>query len=294
MNRALHRGTYAQDPDLLRRVFALLDSAFPGLSGRVRGLAPSGLRWDRVSTPFVVSERGRLVAHVGVLEVPMVLDGCETLVGGMHAVCTHPEFRGRGYFRRAMNAALAWCDERYGTVALIGGPPELYAPFGFRVVPESRFVGPVLRSSPSPERPRLRRVALDQVGDRRLLDRLLDERAQVSRRLGVVRERSVFLFTQAREPMWYAEDLDAILCLEIADGTLRLYDIVATRVPALEQVVDRIDAPLNRVEVYFTPDQLGAPLAAEPHVVDGDSWLLARGPFASVEGGLMLPRTIRF
>ena len=54
-----------------------------------------------------------------------------------------------------------------------------------------------------------------------------------------------------------------------------------------------MDAPLTRVEVYFTPDQLDAPLTPEPHVVDGDSLLMARGEFTGLQGDLMLPRTAR-
>ncbi len=94
--------------------------------------------------------------------------------------------------------------------------------------------------------------------------------------------------------MWYAEDLDAILCFKIEDATLRLYDLVAIQIPTLEQVISRIDAPLKRVEVYFTPDQIDAQLAPEPHVVDGDSRLMVRGEFPEPQADLMLPRTARF
>lgn len=51
---------------------------------------------------------------------------------------------------------------------------------------------------------------------------------------------------------------------------------------------------LNRVEVYFTPDQLDASLSPEPHVVNGDSWLMVRGEFPLWRSELMLPSTARF
>lgn len=294
MDRRLHRRSYADEPGLLERVFSLLDLAFPGLPAHARALEPFGLQWDQISAPFLVTDGDRPLAHVGVLEVPIVLDGCERLVGGIHAVCTHPNHRRRGYFRLAMDEALAWCDERYVTTLLIAGDSELYKPFGFHVVKESRFVAPACRSANTPDSQRLRRLDLDQPADLRLLHRLLDERASVSRRLGVVRESGVFLFTQAKQPMWYAEDLDTILCLEVADATLHLYDLVATRIPTLQEVVDRIDSRLKRVEVYFTPDQLEAQLAPEPHVVDRDSLLMARGEFLRPQDDVMLPGTARF
>lgn len=294
MDRRPYRRSYADDPGLLEQVFSLLDLAFPGLPAHARALEPLGLRWDQISTPFLVTDGNQPVAHVGVLEVPMILDGCERLVGGIHAVCTKPNHRRRGYFRLAMDEALAWCDERYATALLIGGDSELYEPFGFRLVRESRFVAPAYRSANTPDRRRLRRLDLDQPADLRLLHRLLDERAPVSRRVGVVRERGVFLFTQATQTMSYAEDLDAILCLKIVDATLRLYDLVAIRIPTLQEVIERINSPLKRVEVYFTPDQLDAPLDPEPHIVDGDSLLMVRGEFPGPQNDVMLPSTARF
>ncbi len=44
----------------------------------------------------------------------------------------------------------------------------------------------------------------------------------------------------------------------------------------------------------FTPDQLDASLSPEPHVVDGDSWLMVRGEFPHRQNDLMLPSTARF
>ena len=294
MNRETYRRSYADESGLLERVFSLLDLAFPGLPARKRAVEPFGLRWDEVSTPFLLTEGDQPVTHVGVLEVPMVVAGRDTLVGGIHAVCTHPDHRRRGYYRLVMEEALAWCDERYATLMLLAGSPELYEPFGFRVVRESRFVGPVRRPARAPDGQRLRQLDLHQPDDLRCLHRLLDERAPVSRRLGVVREHGVFVFNQATEPMWYAEDLDAILCVEVKEATLCLYDLVATRIPTLQQVIDRIDSPIERVEVYFAPDQLDAPLSPEPHVVDGDSWLMVRGEFPHGQNDLMLPSSARF
>ncbi len=293
MNEGPYRRSYADDPALLDRVFSLLELAFPGLPAHARALDPLGLRWDEVSVPFVLTGDGQPVMHVGVLEVPMVVDDHDMLVGGIHAVCTHPDHRRRGYFRSVMDEALRWCDERYAAVVL-SGDPELYEQFGFRLLKESRFIAPVSRSATVPDGQELRQLDPHRPDDLRLLHRLLDERAPVSRRLGVVRERGVFLFNQATQPMWYAEDLDAILCFKHEDATLRLYDIVTTQIPTLRQIVDRMHAPIERVEVYFAPDQLGASLESEPHVFGGDGWIMARGSFPQGQCDVMLPSTARF
>ena len=292
MNGARYLRSYAADPGLLDAVFPLLDLGFGDLAAHVQALQPFGLHWDQVSTPFIMMKDGRPITHIGVLQLPLIVDGREVLVGGIHAVCTHPDHRRQGYYRAVMEEALAWCDERYETLMLIASVLELYEPFGFQVVPESRFVGSVGqvdRTPNVPNVPELRQLDLHQPDDLRLLHRLLDERAAVSRRLGVVRDRAVFLFNQASKPIWYAPDLDAILCFEVGNATLLLRDVVAEKVPTLQQIVERIAAPIERVEVYFAPDQLGAGLTPEPCVVGGDSFLMVRGEFPPGLTDLMLP-----
>ena len=43
------------------------------------------MRWEDCSTPFVAEEDGRVIAHAGVLEIPLVIAGRERVVAGMHA-----------------------------------------------------------------------------------------------------------------------------------------------------------------------------------------------------------------
>ena len=294
MNGARFLHSYAAEPGLLDAVLPLLDLGFGDLAAHVRALEPFGLHWDQVSTPFIMMKDGRLISHVGVLDLPLIVDGCDVLVGGIHAVCTHPDHRRQGYYRAVMEEALAWCDERYETLMLIASILELYEPFGFRVIPESRFVGSVRHVDQTPNLPELRQLDLHRPDDLQLLHRLLDQRAPVSRRFGIVRDRAIFLFNQGAKPIWYAPDLDAILCFEVENATLSLRDVVAETMPMLPQIVERIETPIERVEVYFAPDQLEAELTPEPYVVGGDSFLMVRGKFPTGLTDIMLPPTARF
>jgi GNAT superfamily N-acetyltransferase len=123
-----YQRSYAADAGLSDAVFGLLDTWAPS----IRALADRARRlnwaWERVSTPFVYVEGGALLSHVGVLEMPLFLTGAAQRVGGIHAVCTHPEHRRRGLFRRVMEDALRYCDERYETVELTTDHPEYYDP----------------------------------------------------------------------------------------------------------------------------------------------------------------------
>ena len=124
------RHSYREEPGLIDRVLPLLDRVFTGFGEREQEARRRGLRWEDVSVPFLVTIEGRPVSHVGLLEVPVVIDGVETVLGGIHAVATHPDHRRRGHYQRVMTEALAFADERYETLVLSAGEPFLYEPEG--------------------------------------------------------------------------------------------------------------------------------------------------------------------
>ncbi len=283
------RRDYAE-PGLMRRVFDLLDETFPGFGEVERACRARGARWEECSTPFVVEDEGRVVAHVGVLEISLVVGGREVLAGGLHAVATQLAYRGRGLGRTLMQEALAHCDARYETLVLTAGDPPVYEPHGFRIVPEHRFV---CDSPPAAGHDGWRTLDLAASSDLELLHTLLRERAPVSSTLGVVRELPVFLFDTARATLSYFHDLDAVVWFTVKDSTLLLHDVVARQVPPLREILARVSGPVERVECYFVPDRLGAPFSAEPWLFDGEQYLMARGSFVVDGSPLILPRSAR-
>ena len=285
------RRDYTADPSLRERVFTLLDVVFPGIAGAEAALRPWGLDWTAVSTPYVVEDGERVLAHVGLIPFTAELDGVRQPLGSVHAVATDPGHRRQGLFRRAFEELLADCEGRFKTLQLTTSNPEYYEPFGFRHVPEHRWVGP----APTAEAGPLRDLDLTDTGDRALMLALLDARAPVSTHLGVVAERAGFIFNWARKPIAYAADLDVAVAYQRADQTLRVIDVVwrGDAVPPLRTLLARLcaAAPCDRVELYLTPDHWALDLAPEPHLLDGDDYLMVRGPYPS--GPLTLPRTLR-
>ena len=292
MNVSQYQYNYGDDPTLLERVFALLDLAFPGLPDHAHNLEHLGLHWDIISTPFLLIENDEVLSHVGILEVSMVIDGRKVIVGGIHAVATHPEYRRKGLYRKVMTEAMAWCNDRYEIQMLIAGVPELYEQFGFKVIQESVFRGSVLQNQGTAGNPQ--QMDLGQADDARLLLDLLNQRAPVSQKLGVVREQAVFLFTLATKPLWYFKEFNAICCYDIKGTTLFLYDVVAEEIPTLQEIINHIDSTIKEVIAYFVPDQLNVDLIPEYHLLDGNSYLMAKGlPWERI-GPLMLPVSVRF
>lgn len=282
---------YAADPTLQARVFRLLDVVFPGLAAVEQALRPWGLDWCAISTPYVVEREGRVLSHVGLIELEAELDGEETRVGSIHAVATHPDERRRGHYRRLIEELLRDTEGRYRTLWLTTANPEFYEPFGFRHVPEHRFLAEL--EGPPQAGPAARELDLSRAPDRELLLPLLDGREPISARCGVARERAAFLVNAARRPLAWLEDAGAVVAYEREGATLRIRDVVPRPPAQLDALVAPFArrAPVERVELYFSPDRIEGPLRPEPFLLDGDDHLMVHGPFP--EGPLMLPPTLR-
>ncbi len=244
--------------------------------------AALGAHWTDVSTPFVARAGDEVVAHVGVIAIPLVLDGTRTTVAGIHGVGTHPAHRGRGHIRRLLGDALAFCDDRFETAQLTTSVPEVFRPHGFRSIPQHRFDVAVPAAREGAGMTRLRHT---NAADVALLWRLLQTRAPVSSRLGVVEPGWLFvideIFAQRNlERVHYLPELDAAVVLELDDPTARLYDLVAPRLPRLDAVLRRLPAGVQRAELYFTPDALDAAEVLSVEPAWPEDHVMVRGPYA--------------
>lgn len=292
MSQFVFKRSFYDDPTLSERLFDLLETSFPGIIKRRRNADALNAPWEQGSTPFIYFHGDTPIAHVGVLEIPLIMMGRLVKVGGIHAVCTRPEHRHRGYYRKVFEEVLNYCDEIYETLVLTTERPELYEPFGFRVVTEHVFKA---RLNCAAGRDGFRALDNQDHSDVELLHRLLENREPVSQIAGVASEKVIFCFNEAGHLLRYAEDLDIIALFELHGATLELFDIVWTKARPLTALIERIVEPVEDVEIYFSPDRLDVETIAVPHVLDmgGDSILMARGPFAIEGKKFMIPRSAR-
>ncbi|MBD2776207.1 GNAT family N-acetyltransferase [Iningainema tapete] len=280
------------EPGLSSRLFNLLEIVFAeiGITGAAECARRLGAAWEEASTPFMRFQDGMLVSHVGVVEIPLQLMGERVTVAGVHAVCTHPDFRRRGYYREVMTQVLDYCDERYKAQLLTTSQPELYEPFGFRVVKEHIFTTSCDSKGGGNG---FRLLDFTDALDVRKLHRLLETRESVSDILGVLNEKAVFCVNEGRNPLYYAPDLDVMVVMEVEDSKLKLFDLVGTKICTLKDILARIPQPIIEVEIYFCGDRLDVDAQALPHILDGDSLLMVRGEFVPFGQKFMLPRSTR-
>jgi hypothetical protein len=279
-----------RDVDARTELYALFDTVWPRLSDRIGIAERAGAEpWHRVSTPFVVYEDGVMVAHVGVLAIPLMLAGSPVVVGGVHAVCAHSAHRRRGHVRRLLREALAWCDSRFATAQLTTGTPDVFRSSGFRVIAQTRFeVAPVPRRGPG-----FRPLSIDSPDDLALLSRALRHRQPVSHALASLDPGWLFLFdevlaTGSLTRVHYAAHLDLVAAYEVKDDRLCLYDLVAEKLPPLQDVLAAIPARHSHVDLFFAPDRFDVDVLAEREAWPGDK-VMVRGVYPVEDRPTVLP-----
>ena len=289
MPTARFRRSYADDAALGDRIFDLLETWFTGIGERRRAAAQLGSRWDDCSTPFVFEKDGRIVSHVGLLEMSYVIMGERHQLGGVHGVCTLESERRQGHFRRIMEELLEFCDGRFETLELATENPEYYEPFGFRVIPEHRFVASVTSPGGGDG---FRPIDATRRTDVELLARLLRERVAVSQLVGVVDEHHVFKFSQGTQRLHYSQALDCLAVFALEGSRLVLSDVVARELPSLERLLSQLAPPVEEVEFHFSPDCFDVDARPERFRFDGDDYMV-RGPFAAEGEAFMVPPPAR-
>lgn len=270
---------YPSDPATRLETLDLLGRIWTKLPAAVERARAWGVDWCDVSTPFVEHDAGRVVAHVGVLEIPVWLAGEPRTVAGIHAVCSDPLQRGRGHMRAAMQRALAWVDARYETALLWANDPGIYGRFGFVAREESMFVGPVHGGPARGIQP----LSLEHPADvafvrERLADRHAVSGSIATREPGWLGLLDLALWTPGPS-LAYVPELDCIVVYAVRERFLDLYDVIARDIPSLADIAARLGERIDTAIVYFSPDLLAAPsLLAEPTILI-DS-LMTRGAWA--------------
>ncbi len=278
------------DPDTRAAVYALYDRVFTGLSARLRTAERLGFYWQDVTTPFLEWDGARATAHVGLLQLPVIAAGRPALFAAIHAVCTDPDYRGRGAFRRMMERALAHADRRHDTIFSTTGQPELYTRFGFRSVAEQQTVLDQPSRAPGPAA----RPLTDAPADLAALRRLMHDRAPVSRRLygrdsGWCTAINHIIGRDGTSGLHFAEDLDVIIAADVDGSTLRLQDVFAADLPPLDALLGRLPLAFDRVVFEVGADRLAPDAPLQPCARDEHDVLMVRGAWPLDDAPAMMP-----
>ena len=288
--------------DAWDEVLALLALHWPGLPEIVARARDYGTDWRALSRPFGVRVGGQLVAHAGVWALPtMVVDGKESRVAGIHAVCTRAELRKRGYARAALEAAIAHAETIASRQLLFAVEPRVYTSVGFRRTSPQRFELGLTRTLDGEAT--LRRLDLDDASERARLRALCRDRVRLSDRLCVVDGGALLILDELLGTrghggrLWWVDD-KTIVAAELLEDELHIYDLVCTEPRPLAELARAWPGRFRRIVVYFDAAALELGAALEPYTEPGDRLRprpvlggdlpMLRGDASSAEAGFSL------
>lgn len=251
-----------EDPGLSASLFALWDTVWRFLRAKEAIAGRLGFPWREVTTPFALVEDGRVIAHAGLLEIPLVVAGQAVTIGGMHAVCVAAERRGEGLGRRVMTACLAAADGRgYPAVVLGSEKVGLYAKFGFRVRALQTFVAHGVDGGGG-----ARALDLKRADDAGIWTSAMRSRGALADRFAVLDRGLLNAFDAvnvdgSHAPVWLDERLGVVYYARAEDGRVIVDDVFAPGPFDGEALLAGM--ALAGEEVVFGCDPGGLGIAAE-------------------------------
>lgn len=234
--------------------------------------------WDTTYKPFSYLQEGQVIANVSMFSLPMFVNGERIYAAGIQSVMTHPEYRRKGLMKQLLCKVLQEIDTKYECAILFTEKPELYEPFGFRVVQE--YLMTLSYENILPRSSSLRKLNFYDEKDMELIKEIIENAQQLSMEFSTLNYRSSFYFNMYdakwNEKLYYSKKLDALIVFEVKNQVLKLFGIFAQIFPILDDICAEISEPFTEIEFYFYPDELGLEEVACKEF-QSETYLMIRG-----------------
>jgi len=244
---------YAVDPTLFARCIDLIDSIFPG----IKKIAITGMKyhacWDKNSSPFIIEEKGEIIAHLGIIPLDIILNRKSIRVAALHGICVKESFRGKGLFKQLMQEALIYIENNFDASLLFTDQPDLYKRYNFTVLPEYDFV--VNADDSVKVKTDLRTLSLDNPDDFKIIHRLLSDHLPLSNQMSVINETTIFILDTLDKKIYFSPYLNALIIYEVMLDTLYIKDILSQKKYKLNEMISLIPENFNKVVLQFCPDK---------------------------------------
>jgi hypothetical protein len=185
-------------------------------------------------------------------------------------------------------------DEEVELSFLFTETPELYIPYGFRQVPEYYFLSSVIYE---PGTHFFRKLDFFQERDLQMIRECFKNHQPISRRFAPLDYQASFYLNMHdpsfQQKLYYSESLDGVVVYEVDGGTLKLYDIIAEKIPDLKKLCSQIPEPFSKIEFYFCPDLFNIN-ECHPTIMNNRNSLMVRGDFDLEGNYVKLPITAVF
>lgn len=265
----------------------LLEESFPGIKANIIRCETLGFPWG--SKLFFKEDGKETVSHVAFLEYPMLIEGHWRKAGALHAICTKATHRGQGLASELIREALKWAKNQYEFVILFTEIPQFYEKLSFQYIQEYRFH--LASKRPKGTQP-LRPITFPK--DNPLFLRCFHSRVPVSNHLWVKDHGIIASFNTlfATYPTYwslhYSPAIDGIISYQLEGKTLHLFDIIASKIPSLDLILDHLPGAIDEIYFYFSPDCLTDAASAEPYLYD-KGYLMTHGNWPKVKPFMISP-----
>jgi hypothetical protein len=212
-------------------------------------------------------------------------------MAALHAVCTKKDHQRQGLASALIIEVVQWAKKISDFQILFTEIPSFYEKLGFVIIKEHRFhlkhaykKGSKLFS------------ALAAPKDDNLFLRCFREREPLSQRFwiedrGEIASFNVFFGKCTYPSYWsiyYCPEFDGFLSWFFEGETLHLLDIVAAKIPSLEQIIEYLPQNINEIYFYFPTDRLGIETMAESYLYD-NGHLMVHGALPCKEPFMIAP-----
>lgn len=256
---------YSNNFNLFDSCLGLIDESFPGC----KDFALNGMKynacWNKVSTPFILKEKGEIIAHAGVWPITFMLNGKEHRSASIHGVCVKISHRGRGYFQQLMQEVMQYVENNFDSSVLFSMKPYLYKKYPYKVMlPEYDFIlneDNKLNASSYSKISDLKILQWDNSDDLNLIHKLLSNRVPLSNQLGLIHKsgNEIFILNMMNKKLYYSEKLNVLVVYEIIEKTLYLKEIISTNQTHISDVIRLIlgseSTQVEKIIMQFCPDR---------------------------------------
>jgi GNAT superfamily N-acetyltransferase len=233
---------------------SFVPKVFPSISFR----RPFGLcGWSKGYRAFAIFRGDEIIANASLQRMDVIIDGHVRTGWQFGAVGVLPDLRGRGLQRELLQSVLDQIPT--GDFVFLFANEEVldfYPLFGFRRVTESLFGAD---HSVQPGCAGLRRLSIDSIDDRRLLERIAATTRPVTERFGARNYGGVLFWYWANfhgQDFYYHQGDDAIVIAEHDLEVLRILDVLASKDIDLKSYFpDMVAGPVDHIEFAFTPER---------------------------------------
>ncbi len=248
---------YSQDPLLFQRCMNLINEVFPGCQEFALSGSKYNASWSEASTPFIVEQKGEIIAHAGVLPITLMLNEKEHHTAAIHAVCVKPEHRGKGHFKQLMQEVMPYLEANFDSSILFTEKPYLYKNYPYKIMlPEYDFVV-TEKIKFNTNNSDLRILHLDNPADLKIVENLLFSRVPLSNQLSVFNKygQSLFILNTMGRKIVYSEKLNTLIIFDITDGALYIKEIISSEQRNFSDVVELIPDHFEKIILQFCPDK---------------------------------------